>query len=76
MLPPALFPEAEKCVTKIFTDLAVINVTEEGLELVEVAPDISPEEVQSKTEAPLRLASNLTVMNVPERFNQLQLVNH
>jgi 3-oxoacid CoA-transferase subunit B len=66
---------AERCVTKIYTDLAVINVTDEGLELVEVAPGIAPEEVQRKTAAPLRLAENLKSMDIPDRIDQIQLVN-
>jgi len=37
-------------VNRIITDLCVLDVTEEGLKLVEVAPDVTREEVQSKTE--------------------------
>jgi 3-oxoacid CoA-transferase subunit B len=38
-------------VNRIITDLCVLNVTGEGLKLVELAPGVSREEVQSKTEA-------------------------
>jgi len=38
-------------VNRIITDLCVLDVTEEGLKLVEVAPDVNREEVQSRTEA-------------------------
>ena len=38
-------------VNLIITDLCVLDVTSEGLKLVELAPDVSREEVQSKTEA-------------------------
>ena len=50
---------AKNCVDKIFTDLAVIDVTPKGLILKEVAPDWTAEEVQSLTEAPLIIADNL-----------------
>src|SRR5512145_691504 len=37
---------AKSCVNKIFTDIAVIEVTERGLVLKEVAPEWTAEEVQ------------------------------
>jgi 3-oxoacid CoA-transferase subunit B len=37
-------------VNRIITDLCVIDVTPAGLRLVELAPDVSAEEVRSKTE--------------------------
>jgi 3-oxoacid CoA-transferase subunit B len=50
---------AKNCVNKIFTDLAVIDVTKKGLILREVAPGWSAEEVQGLTEAKLALAEDL-----------------
>ena len=41
----------------IVTDLAVIAVTGGGLELREVAPGVTPEQVQSVTEPRLRVAA-------------------
>jgi 3-oxoacid CoA-transferase subunit B len=41
------------CVNRIITDYAVIDVTPHGLKLVEVAPGVTAEEVQSMTEPKL-----------------------
>ena len=41
------------CVQRIITDLGVLDVTPEGLVLVETAPGVTPEEIRSNTEAPL-----------------------
>jgi 3-oxoadipate CoA-transferase beta subunit len=40
-------------VSRIFTDLAVVDVTDEGFRVVELAPGITFEEVQVKTGAPI-----------------------
>ncbi len=46
-------------VKMIFTDLAVIRVEATGLVLLEVAPGWTPEEIQSRTEAPLQISPDL-----------------
>jgi 3-oxoacid CoA-transferase B subunit len=47
---------AVECVNLVVTDIAVIEVTKEGLVLKEVAPGWTPEEVQKVTEAKLIVA--------------------
>jgi 3-oxoacid CoA-transferase B subunit len=50
---------ARSCVKKIFTDIAVIDVTKQGLVLREVAPAWTAEEVQALTEARLIVGEDL-----------------
>jgi 3-oxoacid CoA-transferase subunit B len=47
------------CVNRIITDYCVIDVTSEGLELIEVAPGVSAEQVQEMTEPKLRVRGDL-----------------
>ena len=47
------------CVTKIITEIGVINVTDKGLELVEINPEFTVEEVQAATEATLIISPDL-----------------
>jgi len=59
------FPTTAKgCVSLIVTDIAVIEVTAEGLFLKEVAPGWTPEEVQDLTEPTLNLAPGLKEMEL------------
>jgi len=50
---------AKECVDLVITDLAVIEVTPEGLLLKEVAPGWTAEEVQALTEPKLIIAPDL-----------------
>jgi len=48
-----------KCVNRIITDYAVLDVTADGLRLIEVAPGVTAEQVQSMTEPKLQVADDL-----------------
>ncbi|MDE1687488.1 CoA transferase subunit B [Streptomyces neyagawaensis] len=43
----------EQCVHRIITDLAVLDVTPEGLTLVERGPGVTAEDIAARTDAPL-----------------------
>ncbi|EYF00796.1 CoA transferase subunit B [Chondromyces apiculatus] len=51
-------------VHRIITDLAVLDVTPEGLTLRELAPGVSAREVQERTEPTLRVPPDLTEMRL------------
>ena len=51
-----------RCVKKIVTDLAVIDVTENGFKLLERAPGISADEIRSKTEGKLAVEGEIPEM--------------
>jgi 3-oxoacid CoA-transferase subunit B len=51
-------------VHRIITDLCVMDVTPDGLELIELAPGVTRDEVHQKTEAKLRDAAGLAEMRV------------
>jgi 3-oxoacid CoA-transferase subunit B len=53
-----------RCVDRIITDYAVIDVTRGGLRLVEVAPGTTPEEVQEMTEARLEMSGEIGTIAV------------
>lgn len=50
------------CVKKVVTELGVFNITEQGFELLEYAPGVSIEYIQSKTEGRLVIANNVFEM--------------
>ena len=63
LLPKCTLPlTGVKCVKKIVTDLAVINITEKGFFLLERAPGVSVEEIQNKTEGKLIVSGEIPEM--------------
>ena len=48
-----------KCVHRIVTELAVIDVTNKGFLLLEKAPDVSVEQIQSATKGDLKISTQL-----------------
>lgn len=53
---------AVNAVDYIVTELGVMEVTSEGILLTEIAPGVTVEEIQSKTEAKLIISDNLKTM--------------
>ena len=53
---------AVNCITKIITEMGVMNVTDKGLELVEINPEYTVEQVQAVTEADLIVSPSLKFM--------------
>ncbi|WP_055494117.1 CoA transferase subunit B [Streptomyces sp. TP-A0356] len=60
ILPECALPLTGKaCVNRVITDLGVLDVTDDGLVLVECAPGIDVEEIVAKTDAKLTVAGGL-----------------
>ena len=65
LLPACTLPlTGVKCVKKIVTDLAVLDVTSEGFQLVERAPGVSVEEIKDKTKGRLIIQGNVPEMKL------------
>jgi 3-oxoacid CoA-transferase subunit B len=63
LLPQCTLPlTGKKCVKKIVSDLAVLDVTADGFQLLERAPGVSVEEIQSKTAGSLIVKGEIPEM--------------
>jgi len=52
------------CVKKVVTELAVLNITSHGFELIETAPGVTIEEVKAKTLGRLIVSQNVREMQL------------
>lgn len=65
LLPRCSLPlTGVSCVKKIVTELAVLNITEDGFQLIERAPGVSVEEIKSKTEGRLIIEGDIPEMSL------------
>jgi len=63
LLPACTLPlTGVKCVKKIVSDLAVLDVTPQGFRLLERAPGVSVEEIKSKTAGKLTVEGDIPEM--------------
>ena len=65
LLPECILPlTGVKCVKKIVSDLAVLDVTPQGFKLLERAPGVSIEEIKTKTAGKLIIEGEIPEMEV------------
>jgi len=65
LLPQCTLPlTGMKCVKKIVTELAVLDVTDDGFKLLERAPGVSVEEIKSKTAGKLIISGEIPEMQI------------
>ena len=60
ILPECTLPlTGRRCVHRIITDLCILDVTPEGLSLVETAPGVTAAQVEERTAAPIEIARQM-----------------
>jgi 3-oxoacid CoA-transferase B subunit len=65
---------ARGCVKRIYTDIAIIDVTADGLVLRALLPGMSADDIQQKTEAELIIPADAREIDVPETCNGARLL--
>lgn len=53
-----------QCVKKVVTELGVFEITERGFELKEIAPEVTVDEIHSKTQGRLVIEGNIPVLEL------------
>ena len=53
-----------KCVKKVVTDLAVLDITSNGFKLLERAPGVSVDDIRSKTAGKLIIEGDIPEMKI------------
>ncbi|ETR74856.1 3-oxoadipate CoA-transferase subunit B [Afipia sp. P52-10] len=56
---------AQRCVKRIYTDLAVMEINASGVLVREIAEGLSRDELQARTDAPLTFAADCKVLSAP-----------
>ncbi len=56
----------QACVNRIYTDLAIIEVTGDGLVVTEIIEGLSFADIETKTGAALRLGDDCKALTAPE----------
>ena len=65
LLPNCQLPlTGVKCVKKVVTDLAVLDITPQGFKLLERAPGVSVDEIKSRTAGKLVIEGEIPEMNI------------
>src|SRR6187397_1337330 len=65
LLPACQLPlTGVKCVKKVVTDLAMLDITSDGFKLLERAPGVSVDEIRSKTAGKLIVEGEITEMKI------------
>ena len=65
LLPECKLPlTGIKCVKRVITDLAVLDITEDGFKLVERAPGVTVDEIRAKTAGRLKTDGDIPEMRI------------
>lgn len=65
LLPTCTLPLTGKaCITRVCTDLGFYEIKDGAFHLIEIAPDVTVEEVKAKTLGKLVISDNLKVMEL------------